>query len=1323
MPSCPKCGSGMKLRTARQGSRSGKKFYGCSTYPRCNGIINYSSSSKSSKPRKAVARTRGDVTPNIGKETKAVTIPRVVDPILRSRIEKAVKNWVASLVDFSRNNNLLFYRDTKTTTLDLTDANPEILGKLFSGEAVSLQELFQRLDLFGPEGKQPMNDVFLRAKKIRSRARENFEERSIGTLSLVKGFATWDLPDSSNEGRGPRAPIFIYGLEFRPGRKRDDITIALTGEPELNPVLQMYLKREYGIDTVLPDIEVAGGVDPIQAALRDFLLQWSEVPNLNIDEASTISNFSYAKLSMVQDLEEGIDELTSHELVLALSGDVKAQENVRNQVVDIDLGLPNLVAPQNEFLILDADSSQNEVINAISAGQSFAFEGPPGTGKSQTIANTISCLIAEGKKVLFVAEKRAAIDAVIRRLASVGLDQVVMDFHGSGKKRRDVLDELSQTLSSVSAVPLNVAEKSFDVLVRSRETLLGHNKALFDTCDPWGLSLFDVMAMGASVEHVGDIQSRIRPQDLSALTLDQLNKFEVKFESFERNGGFVGAVGADMWRNTRFDSQQSVLRAIDSLKDLVGDAFNRYIRANNEAHLLLGITTSNRSDQLAMVKLLAKIWNLQRMHRDDVFDKDLQNINALLSRKSSSLSRKIASIINRSFRREIRASKTFLKGAESVESICVLIAELSGIKTDWHKLCQPSVKVPIIDGSITLQELVRSSSQMDQIKIDLHPFTDLVLAIDANPDSVKSLANQLLEYELVGRGVLECRSLRDEFENVGLGQLIAEMQSRGGNLGQSGQVLRYVWAQSLSNLIRTMNPALSSSTRDSLDSAVRNFCAEDLLHISSNPEQILRLWARSFRDARQMHPKQEQALLAAINRKRNLHGLSRVFLESPDLISALKPCWVMSPLSVSMLRPPTGWFDVVIFDEASQIPPADAITSIKAAKQMVVAGDSLQLPPTAFFAAGETDVDDAYDDQAYEETSNSADYESILDFIKIIIPKYRQLNWHYRSRDERLIAYSNHKLYKTLISFPYSREGLTLEHVVVPSSKETVGKGASNVAEVKTVVDLVVRHAEQRANESLGVIALGIKHSDAIDDALASARTTNAALDAFLAKDEGGEPFFIKNLERVQGDERDCIILSVGYGRDEMGKVKYTFGPILGAKGERRLNVATTRAKLRMCTVATFGSSDLDIAKTSNGGAAFLREYLAYVETNGELFPDKGSTRVEMNPFEHSVFDQLSRNGVMLIPQYGVGNYRLDFAVQNPSKPGELVLAIECDGRSYHSFPTARDRDRLREAALRQRGWEFHRIWSDHWFANPQLEVAKALTSIQDAINRSNTSS
>lgn len=1312
MPNCPKCGKAMVLRTARQGSRSGSQFYGCSSFPKCRGTL--AKSRTSSPARKSASKPSTKSTaPSASRERVATVAPRKpIDPVMQSLVQSAVKGWVENLVDFSRNNNLLFYRDTKTTTLDLSHADPEQLTKLYAGESVSFQDLFSRLELLGSEGDILKKEVASRIQKIRSKAQENFEERSIGTLSLGRGFATWQIPDATQDERPPRAPIFIFGLDIKPGKRKGDLTVSTSGDPELNPVLQIYLKREFGVDAQLPEFDSHEEGGSFESVLQELKRQWSEVPSLSIDSSAAISNFSYAKLSMVQDLEAGIDDLSQHQLILALAGDAKAQEIVRDQVTDIDLGLPNLVQPMNEFLVLDADSSQNEVINAMVAGQSFVVEGPPGTGKSQTIANSIACLVAEGKKVLFVAEKRAAIDAVVRRLSGVGLEQLVMDFHGAGKKRRDVLDQLGQTINAVSTVQLGVPEQAFESLVDARQSLIDHNKALFEIYEPWGLSLYDILLVGSPASDIGHVGFRLRLTELRRILPIQLRECESNFALYQQYGGFVKSPHADVWRNAGLKSQEGVTDVLNALRGIKAGNLDRFLLAYREATALLGVDFDDLLMRRNLVSLLGEMDSFQKAYGHEVLGSGLDSCSEVLCQKNSTLNLKLAGWFSPGFRRIVREAKKHFHTELSVVKLRDVLLERGRIRSAWFGLLPNSGNPHTVSRSVKLQDLMSSARQLDDLKRDLSGFPDLLMAVDGNSAMAMEMASKLLEFESIGRGVVECLKLRDGFDDLGLLPLISEIQNMDLDRITPGEVLRYVWAKSLAEHIQTVAPSLSSTNRDGLDSAVRTFASDDVRHLKQKPDQIIRLWASRFRETRLEFPKQEQALLASINRKRKLPGLSRVFGEAPDVISALKPCWVMSPLSVSMLRPPSEWFDVVIFDEASQIPPADAMTSIKAAKQMVIAGDSLQLPPTPFFAAGDSGTDDSFDNEEFEESSISADYESILDFVKMIIPKYRQLRWHYRSRDERLIAFSNYKLYKSLVAFPYSGADTTLEHVAIPFTEKSIGRGATNTAEVSVVVDLVLRHVENRPQESLGVIALGLKHSAAIEDALSSLRITHVALDRFMSEEHNGEPFFIKNLERVQGDERDCIILSIGYGRGESGQVKYTFGPILGSKGERRLNVATTRAKLRMCTVATFGSGDLDATKTSKGGAAFLREYLAFVESEGKKLPDKGSTRVEMNPFEQSVYDQLTRRGIMLLPQYGVGNYRLDFAVQNPNKPGAFVMAIECDGRSYHSFPTARERDRLREAALRARGWDFHRIWSDHWFANPEVEVERALAAI-----------
>jgi very-short-patch-repair endonuclease len=294
----------------------------------------------------------------------------------------------------------------------------------------------------------------------------------------------------------------------------------------------------------------------------------------------------------------------------------------------------------------------------------------------------------------------------------------------------------------------------------------------------------------------------------------------------------------------------------------------------------------------------------------------------------------------------------------------------------------------------------------------------------------------------------------------------------------------------------------------------------------------------------------------------------------------------------------------------------------------------------------------------------------------------------------------------------------------VPAPRPGLDANESASAEVTAVVDAILEHARTRPRESLGVIALGQVHAERINEALRRARPDHPDLDAFFAEpgtdDEGGggltEPFFVKNLERVQGDERDAIILSIGYGkRNADGRLTYHFGPILTDKGERRLNVAITRARRRLTVVSTFGAEDMDPARSDRRGVELLRRYLAYVASGGN---DLGSAPLEhpkLNAFELDVRDRLVAAGIPVIAQYGVSGYSIDFVASDRDQPGRFVLAIECDGAGYHSQPTARDRDRLRQQQLERLGWRFHRIWSTDWFADPTGEVQRVVDAYEHA--------
>ena len=446
--------------------------------------------------------------------------------------------------------------------------------------------------------------------------------------------------------------------------------------------------------------------------------------------------------------------------------------------------------------------------------------------------------------------------------------------------------------------------------------------------------------------------------------------------------------------------------------------------------------------------------------------------------------------------------------------------------------------------------------------------------------------------------------------------------------------------------------------------------------------------------------------------------------QASDVLFAAKPCWATSPLMVSQVLPASRLFDVVIFDEASQVTPADAVPSIMRAHQVIVAGDDRQLPPTNFFRqVGDGEPEDDDDPGVADEdalVSFGSGFESILDTLRPLLPTW-PLTWHYRSRDERLVAFSNARIYGgALTTFPGVIRDDCLRHVVVAQDAgggPEAGQEASVAGEAAVVVDLVLDHARRRPTASRGVIALGIRHAERIDEMLRLALADHPGLEEFFAEDRP-EPFFVKNLERVQGDERDSIILSIGYGKHRDGRMRYHWGPLLRNGGERRLNVAVTRARQRLTVVSSFSSRDVDPDRVTSAGARLLCDYLEYTDSGGSAAGGPAPEHAGLSPFEADVAERLAGLGITVAPRYGVGGYRVDFAAAHPAEPGRMVLAIEADGASYRDSRSARDRDRLRKEHLERLGWTFHRIWSTNWFSDPEAEVAKVQRAYQAAVAR-----
>ena len=490
----------------------------------------------------------------------------------------------------------------------------------------------------------------------------------------------------------------------------------------------------------------------------------------------------------------------------------------------------------------------------------------------------------------------------------------------------------------------------------------------------------------------------------------------------------------------------------------------------------------------------------------------------------------------------------------------------------------------------------------------------------------------------------------------------------------------------------------------------REFATLDKQRISMASLEVVRTHHRGIPGHVGMGP--VGVLRGEIARRRGHMPIRQLVQRAGPAIQALKPVMMMSPLSVAQfLTPGRTSFDLLVMDEASQIQPVDALGAIARCRQVVVVGDERQLPPTRFFARM---TDSEAEDE--EEGASVADIESILGLFTARGLPQRMLRWHYRSRHQSLIAVSNRQFYESklfIVPSPYTREagmGLSFRHV--PDGRfesRSAGAGTgTNPVEARLVAQEVIHHAKTHPQHSLGVATFSAAQRRAIQDELEVLRRSNPDCEEFF-RSHPGEPFFIKNLENVQGDERDVIMISVGYGRGANGAISMRFGPLGAEGGERRLNVLISRAKRRCEVFASITDEDIDLERAKSRGVSALKIFLHYART-GRLDAARQTGRDHDSVLEEQIGRALQDRGFQVHPQVGIAGFFIDLAIADPERPGRYLLGIECDGVAYHSSRSARDRDRLRQAVLEDHGWIIHRIWGSDWFQRPgeQLELVAA---------------
>ncbi|MBO0359505.1 DUF3320 domain-containing protein [Hymenobacter sp. BT186] len=1251
---------------------------------------------------------------------------------------------------------------------------------------------------------EPVDKLERRLMNTYYTARTSLEEQGVNILYLALGQLLWYEADSSPEPR--RAPLVLVPVLLERGTAAERFKLRYTGaEIESNLSLQAKLKAGFGL--LLPpldeEVPVADYYTAVAAAVAGMSRWQVEADSI------TLGFFSFGKFMLYHDLDPATwpagTALLGHPAIAALLGPdtgFRDPAPTLNETTFLDTDSPAHELHQ----VLDADSSQLLALLAVHEGRNLVVQGPPGTGKSQTIANLLAEAIGAGKKVLFVAEKMAALEVVKRRLDGLGLGAACLELHSHKANKKALHDELKHTLSlGRPATAASVADQVAQ-LPRYRATLNAYALAVNA---PLGFSRRTAQQVAGELlrlnEKRGPVElPRLPFPNLATWTDADAAHAETLAAQVQATVQKIGKPSALLFWGSELTVLLPATQAVlsEQLTKAQQAVTNLAIAATKLAqHLGLPVPTERaateallpaaRHAQLAptlrhlavqdgawltqtaqlaeSVQAGAAYTRLRQQHEATVLPEAWAQ--PLLPERAAFLSYgdKWWNFLSGDYRRAKKRLQSLWRGPLPTEPAAVLrtldamldaarhaqlLSQASGlmatlfgpawqgVRSDWGALEKAQHYLTLTHQRISRNELpnellvyLAQAPNPEQLTPLL---TALEIALAEHRTAVQAVVDSLqlneirrfgpegrLQFQAFAQQLtmlaawatdLPALRLTTEWNNVaatvqadGLAEMLLLAERWEPAAHHLVAAVRQTWLEFLQKLAYEQHPALRQFERASHEETTTRFRQADRDSLYHNRVRAMQQHFEQLPN--QLASGQMLVLRNEFAKKARHLPLRKLMQQAGRAVQAIKPVFMMSPLSVASYLPPGAVeFDLVVFDEASQVKPVEALGAIARGRQLVVVGDSKQLPPTSFFdsltGAGEdTDEDNV-----------TADIQSILELCKARQMPERMLRWHYRSQHQSLIAASNHLFYHDkLVVFPSpgGQEELGLAYHYLPGTYYERGTTRTNPLEAQAVAEAVLRHARTNPHRTLGVVAFSTAQRQAIQDALEKLRRQHPETEAFFSG-HPHEPFFVKNLENVQGDERDVILISIGYGRTQEGYLAMNFGPLNGEGGERRINVLISRAKQRCEVFTNLTADDLDLSRTTAKGVAALKTFLAFAQ-HGRLPENQETSLAEESPFEEAVHRALTARGYVVRPQVGSQGFYIDLAVVDPDQPGRYVLGIECDGAMYHRARSARDRDRLRQQVLENVGWRLHRIWSTDWFRNPTAEIERAVQAIEQA--------
>lgn len=1196
---------------------------------------------------------------------------------MSKKTEKKLSIWKEHLIDTSKRNKMIYFSQGNSFAAFRNISADELFEKIFSGSKdIIIEGSSEFISI--PKNSDTENYML----KIYTRYNEILNEKGLKTLYIIFGLLSWNENKSDEK---IDTPIILIPIDIKKNIIKNSYSVtALKNDFFINPALIYKMKTEYGENINNYDLDYSSPLSLIESIKKTFKTLNSA---WEIKKSLYMGLTSYAKYSLYNDITENIKIYAGHPVISILTGDYTKNKNI--PLIPAEK-IDTAIKYEDNFQVLDADSSQQEAIYASVSGANFILQGPPGTGKSQTITNIISENLSRGKKILFVSEKKSAIEVVRKNLEKTDLDKYVLDLHNRNITRKEFISDLEKSLTPTelqNSLLINPAK--ITKLEKTRKELNRYINSLHKKNGFMKISAYDAQAELINLKNYKHIEFEIK--NISKFTKSKYNaviKILKQLTSMKSLWDNINTNPCKGFKEKEFNFE--TIKKIETL----AENLNLYLlEAKKLFSELKPFTNVEIPDKINLMEIYSA---LIRTYKFDFLKTDAEK---LFSKYEKSYNSKF------SFGFKDHTLKKFYRYPERSVSKETIYKEIFNLKYLKENLkTEPFSSDDKIDELYMINKISDIISKISETANALTNYFDFIEIFGTqikNADISKiilwsekiqgndKLFSDYIKFNFLCESLLslEFTDIIEKFSDNGIKSydIINTFKKRFYILW-----LDYIYAK---------EPLLKNFKGSFYKKLSEEFSSLDKEFIEKNRYRIIKILENNHPEKKDIvnENKELSELKKEIMKQSNLKTVRNILGDYPEIIKDLKPCFMMSPLSVSDFLDINKYiFDIVIFDEASQVSPEDSLASIVRAKSAVVVGDNKQLPPTNFFS-NISDLDYSSEDESL--------LESILnEFISAGFPQ-KKLKWHYRSKDESLISFSNKYFYDNMLNtFPSAKSEKMqgVNFVYVPEGVYDRGGKKNNIQEAKKIAEMVFDHFRNSPEKSLGIVTFNEAQQITIINEINKLRKNNGKFEKFF-DEKIPEYFFVKNLETIQGDERDTIIFSLGYAKDKDGNFSMNFGPLNKPGGERRLNVAVTRARFSMLVVSSVKYYEIDTSKSESLGLKALKDYLFFAE-NKNISADVKTEKNVSDPFCDTLKKEFDSTGTEYNENFGTAEYKIDFVIK---KSGNFSTAIETDGKNYIKSFTARDRDRIRPEMLKQMGWEFRKIWSRDFTENFDNEFGK----------------